>query len=248
MIDTSLSGHLLRSPDGTPIGLEGFLRDITERKRMEEALRESEEKFRRIFDNVYDIYYRTDAQGIITDISPSVRQFGYTPEELIGRQVLDIYENPEERSALLEALFERGVVIDYEVHLKRGDGRVSTTSVSTHLLRGPDGAFAGVEGSLRDITERKRMEEALAGERGVKSTSRVFDNVHDLFYRTDAHGIITDISPSVERYGYTHEQLIGTQVLDVYEDPEERAALLKALAEKGVPLTTKSISRRQTAA
>jgi diguanylate cyclase (GGDEF)-like protein/PAS domain S-box-containing protein len=230
--DTSLSGHLLRSPDGTPIGLEGFLRDITERKQMEEALRESEEKFRRIFDNVYDIYYRTDAQGIITDISPSVRQFGYTPEELVGSQVLDIYENPEERSGLLQAVFERGVVVDHEVHLKTGDGRVSTASVSTHLLRGPDGAFAGVEGSLRDITERKQVEEALR--ESEARYRRVFDNVHDLFYRTDAHGIITDISPSVERYGYTREQLIGTQVLDVYEDPEERAALLKALAERGV--------------
>jgi len=405
VIDTSLSAHLLRGPDGTPIGLEGFLRDITERKRMEEALRESEEKFRRIFDNAYDIYYRTDAQGIITDISPSVERFGYTPEELIGRQVLDIYENPEERSALLKALFESGVVIDYEVHLKTGDGRVSTASVGSHLLRGPDGAFAGVEGSLRDVSERKRMAQALArqsalvqamnrvfaealtseseeavartcltvaeqltgskfgfiGEvnqaghfdtfalsdpgwqacrmpnsdavaairdmeiRGIwgsvvkegrsliandpashpdrvgtpdghppitaflgsplkrggetigmiavanKETGydladqedlealsaafvealerkraeqalresearyrRVFDNVHDLFYQTDAHGIITDISPSVERYGYTREQLIGTQVLDVYEDPDERSSLLKALAEKGV--------------
>jgi PAS domain S-box-containing protein/diguanylate cyclase (GGDEF)-like protein len=181
---------------------------------------------------VYDIYYRTDAEGIITDISPSVRQFGYTPEELIGRQVLEIYQNPEERSALLEALFESGVVVDHEVHLKTGDGRVSTASVSSHVLRGPDGAFAGVEGSLRDITGRKRIEEALR--ESEARYRRVFDNVHDLFYRTDAHGIITDISPSVERYGYTREQLIGTQVLDVYEDPEERAALLKALAERGI--------------
>jgi diguanylate cyclase (GGDEF)-like protein/PAS domain S-box-containing protein len=395
----------LRDRSGQISGLIGVATDVTERKQIEEALRESEEKFRRIFDNVYDIYYRTDAQGIITDISPSVERFGYTQEELIGRQVLDIYENPEERSALLKALFESGVVIDYEVHLKSGDGRARATSVSTHLLRGPDGEFAGVEGSLRDITERKQAAQALArqsalvramnqvfeealtceseeavartclaaaeqltgskfgfiGEvnqagrfdtfalsdpgwqacrmsnsdalaairdmeiRGIwgsvikegrsliandpashpdrvgtpdghppitaflgsplkrggkiigmiavankesgydladqedlESLSaafvealerkraeqalresearyrRIFDNVQDLFYRTDANGIITDISPSVERYGYTREQLIGTQVLDVYEDPEERFALLKALLEKGV--------------
>ena len=206
--------------------------DVTEGRRAEEALRESEARYRRIFENVYDIYYRTDAQGIITEISPSVRQFGYTPEELIGTQVLDIYEDPEERSELLNALFERGVLVDYEVHLKTGDGSVRATSVSTHLLHGPDGAFAGVEGSLRDVGERKRMEEALR-ESEVKYR-QIFENMQDIFYRTDAQGIITEVSPSAERYGYTPEELIGTQALDLYDNPEERSALLSTLFESGV--------------
>jgi diguanylate cyclase (GGDEF)-like protein/PAS domain S-box-containing protein len=131
------------------------------RKRAEAALRESEAKYRHIFENMQDIFYRTDAQGIITEISPSVQRYAYTREGLIGTQVLDVYENPEERSALLKALFERGEVVDYEVRLKTGDGRVIPTSVSTRLLRGPDGSFAGVEGVLRDINERKGMEAAL---------------------------------------------------------------------------------------
>ena len=113
----------LRDHDGQVSGLIGVAIDISERQRAEEALRESEEKFRRIFENVQDIYYRTDAQGIIADISPSVQGFGYTHEELIGRQVLDIYENPEECSALLRCLLDREWSSDYEVHLKAGDGR-----------------------------------------------------------------------------------------------------------------------------
>ncbi|MGB6836950.1 MAG: diguanylate cyclase [Dehalococcoidia bacterium] len=126
-----------------------------------ERLRQSEVKFRRIFENVQDIYYQTDAQGIIIEISPSVERWGYTREGLIGTQVLDVYENPEERSGLLKALMERGEVVDYEVRLKTGDGRVIDTSVSSHFLRGPDGTPTGVEGTLRDISERKRMEQAL---------------------------------------------------------------------------------------
>jgi diguanylate cyclase (GGDEF)-like protein/PAS domain S-box-containing protein len=225
-IDMSLSGRLLRSPDGTPIGVEGFLRDITERKRMEEAVRESEEKFRRIFDNVYDIYYRTDAQGIITDISPSVRQFGYTTEELIGRQVLDIYENPEERSALLEAILERGVVIDYEVRLKSGDGAARVTSVSSHLLRGPDGEFAGVEGSLRDITERKQMEEALR-ESEAKHRDLV-ENINELIYSLDENGQITYVSPVVEQLGgYTQSEVIGHSFIE-FVHPDDLPNLIES--------------------
>ncbi len=134
---------------------------LVERRRAEEALRESEAKFRQIFENAQDIFYQTDAQGIITEISPSVEGWGFTREELIGTQVLDVYESPEERSALLKALLEQGAVLHHEIHLKTGDGRVVDTSVNAHLLRGPDGTLTGVEGSLRDISDTKRMEEAL---------------------------------------------------------------------------------------
>ena len=139
----------------------GFFTDVTERKKMEEALRESEARYRSIFESIQDIFYRTDAQGIITEISPSVERFGYTREQLVGTQVLDIYEDPEERSGLLKALLEQGEVADHEIRLKAGDGRLVSTSVSAHILRGPDGTLSGVEGILRDISERKAAEEAL---------------------------------------------------------------------------------------
>jgi diguanylate cyclase (GGDEF)-like protein/PAS domain S-box-containing protein len=134
---------------------------ITERERAEQALRESEAKYRRVFESIQDILYRTDAQGIIVEISPSVQRFGYSREQMIGTQVMDVYENPEQRSALVKAVIEHGDVADHEIRLRRGDGRVIDISVSAHVLRDEDGTFIGTEGTLRDISDRKAVEEAL---------------------------------------------------------------------------------------
>jgi diguanylate cyclase (GGDEF)-like protein/PAS domain S-box-containing protein len=139
----------------------GCISDITDRKEEEAALRESEERYRSIFESIQDIFYRTDAEGIITEISPSVERVGYSREQLIGTNVLDVYENPEERATLVKAIVERGEVADHEIRLKTGDGRVIDISVSGHILRGPDGTFSGTEGTLRDISDRKAAEEAL---------------------------------------------------------------------------------------
>ncbi len=134
---------------------------IAERKRAEEALRESETRYRHIFESIQDIFYRTNAQGIILEISPSVQRVGYGREQLIGTNVLDVYENPEQRMELVKAILERGEVSDYEIRLRRGDGRVVDMSISGHALLDPDGAFIGTEGVLRDISERKQAEEVL---------------------------------------------------------------------------------------
>lgn len=153
---TPISGH-----DGRILGGIGVATDITAGKRAEDALRESEAKFRRIFETVQDIFYCTDAKGIITEISPSVERWGYKREELIGTQVLDVYDSPEERTGLLTRLLEQGEVTDYEVRLKAADGRVVYSSVGSHVIRDPDGTVVSVEGFLRDISERKAAEENL---------------------------------------------------------------------------------------
>ena len=133
---------------------------VAKRGQAEEALRESEAKYRGIFESIQDVFYRTDAEGIVIEMSPSVERLGYTREQLVGTQVLGIYEDLEERSGLLKALLEQGEVTDYEIRLKTGDGRLANISVSAHALRGPDGTLVGTEGTLRDISDRKAAEEA----------------------------------------------------------------------------------------
>jgi PAS domain S-box-containing protein len=147
--------------EGKPAVQAAFV-DITVRKQAEEALRRNETRYRKIFENVQDIFYQTDSQGIITDISPSVERYSsYTREELIGKPVVMVYANPDARAKLLQIIKEKGEVADYEIQLKSKTGRLIHASVNAHALFDEAGNPIGVEGSLRDMSERKRAEEAL---------------------------------------------------------------------------------------
>jgi PAS domain S-box-containing protein len=159
-IPVEISNHLFEL-EGKPVILS-TVRDIADRKAAEELLRQSEEKYRKIFQNVRDIFYQANLDGIITEISPSIERYsGYKPEELIGMKVETLYKNPKERAALLNILFEYGEVSDYIIHLVHKDKRMIYCSSNVHLIYGPDGKPSGLEGSMRDVSERFQTQEKI---------------------------------------------------------------------------------------
>ena len=169
---------------------QGSVRDITERRIAEDALRKSEEKYRSIFNTFDDLYYQTDMQGIITILSPSCKKItGWEASELIGHQVLELYPFPEQRKMLLGEMFTNGAVHDYEVILKNKAGKHLIVSVTSHVVRDEAGTPVGVEGSLRDITERKQVEEALhASEERFRTLA---DFLPVIVFETNIAGILT---------------------------------------------------------
>jgi PAS domain S-box-containing protein len=127
-----------------------------------DLLRESEAKYRRIFESLDDLYYQTDAAGIIRVVSPSSSNLsGWRPDEVVGKPAVDFYVDPGDREGFLSLLLEKKHIRDYEFHLKRKDGRVIYVSAGVQLLRDEQGHPAGVAGILRDITERKGTEEKI---------------------------------------------------------------------------------------
>lgn len=156
------NGVPILSDNGELLGYRGVDKDITDKKWTEEQLKKNEEKYRMIFESFHDVYYRTDKDGLVTEISPSVfKQAGYRPEEVLGRPVTDFYRNPNDRDTLMNKLQENGFVNDYELTLVAKDGRKIETSVNARILLDENSQSIGVEGVLRDITERKQAEEAL---------------------------------------------------------------------------------------
>lgn len=145
--------------DNNVIGTFGITGDVTDRINIEEALRKSEEKYRDIFDNIQDVFYRTDEKGIVTEISPSIEKYTeYKRSEILGTPAVNFYYFQEDRENLVQELQQKGKVIDFEVRLRTAGGKLVYTSVTSHIIKDASGKFIGVEGIMRDISERKIAE------------------------------------------------------------------------------------------
>jgi diguanylate cyclase (GGDEF)-like protein/PAS domain S-box-containing protein len=136
--------------------------DMTHQSEIEDQLRESEQNFRRLFENMQDVYYRTDAKGVVQHVGPGVRRvLGYEPHEIEGRTAESYYPHSSDRDAFKAAIVEKGEVSDFPGQMVRRDGQVIDISISSHALYDHAGNFAGVEGIYRDVTQRKNLEREL---------------------------------------------------------------------------------------
>lgn len=141
------------------IGLVGSVL-LNRSRQAEKILHKSEKKYREIFENVRDVFYQTDYHGIVTEISPSVeRHSGYTREALIGAQLANFYFYPDDYLKLCDKLEEDSEVNDFEIRMKDKDGGLIYVSVNAQIIFDAVGNPVATEGTLRDITERKRAEE-----------------------------------------------------------------------------------------
>ncbi|MFO7526417.1 MAG: PAS domain S-box protein [Ignavibacteriaceae bacterium] len=161
--EIELRETLITLPNGEK-GIIVVSNDISERKRGEEILRESEKKYRTIFENVQDAYYETSLEGIILSVSPSIELISggqYHQADLIGRSMNDFYTDTEQRKHILSLLQQKGSVTDHEVYFKNKDGLPISCSISAKLYFDAQGHPEKIIGSLRNITDRKVAEEKL---------------------------------------------------------------------------------------
>ncbi len=190
--------------------------DYTERRRAEEALRESEARYRSVIENIQDMFYRTDAQGRLVMLSPSTpRQLGYgSVDEMLGRPAADFWLRPEDRQGLLERLNADGRVVDYELTLKTKAGEPVLVSTTSTYYRDTEGRVLGVEGIFRDITLRKRLELDLADQLAFRQA--LMDTIpYAVFYKGPDARFLGFNKAYEEVFGVRREDLIGKSVLDL---------------------------------
>jgi PAS domain S-box-containing protein len=201
------------------------------RKGAEETLRQSEERYRTILDNIEDSYYEVDLAGNITFFNDSVcRDLGYSKKEMIGmnnRQYMD-KDNAKKVYQVFNQIYTTGEpykAYDWEIIRKDGTKRIHESSVS--LLRNAKGERIGFRGIARDITERKRAEEEY---RTVVRTAM------DGFWIVDMQGRFLDVNDAYCRLiGYSRDKLLTMRISDVeaVEKPEETARRIQKIMEVG---------------
>lgn len=162
------------------------------RKKALAALSRSEEKYRKIFENVQDVFYQTNREGIITEISPSISKVsGYHRNELIGKPASLFYYDSDDRNLLVEKIIADGEVWDFEIRMVTKDGLIKYASLNAHGLYNENGEFKGIEGSLRDISDRKKVEKELFE---AKEKAEENDRLKTAFLHNISHEIRTPMN------------------------------------------------------
>ena len=194
-----------------------IVRNISDRQKSDEALRLSEEKYRTIFEHFQDLYYQADENGILTVVSPSLKAMGgYEPEELIGKSVADIYYSSEDRERFITEIQAKGEVNNYEMKLLAKNGQPKDMLVNARLIFDAEGSYSGSEGVLRDVTDRKKTEEALKKSEERRRT--LLENIPVGIFRSLPDGKLVTVNKAmIDMHGYSsEEELREMNTTDLY--------------------------------
>lgn len=158
----SVNAHAVRDETGTIRYYEGTAQDITERKRAEQALRESEERYRELFENSKDAFYVQDMTGVYVSINRAAEKLtGYSREEIIGRHFSE-FMTPEYARYVqrqLQKKLDPAGETTYEIEMITRKGRHVPVEISSRLIF-ELGVPVGVQGCFRDVSEKKKAQEA----------------------------------------------------------------------------------------
>jgi PAS domain S-box-containing protein len=216
-------------------------RDITERKKAEQKLQESEEKYRSIFENVQDVYYEAALDGTLLEVSPSIEVMSngqYHRIDLVGKSMYDFYYDAGERQVLLEALKGQGSVTDFKVTLKNRDGSLIPCSISSKVLCNAQGNPEKILGSMRDITRRVLAEESLR--ESEKRYRTLVDGASEAILVVQDGKLKFVNHRGVELSGYLEPDLLAKPFLEfIYPDDRKMVADNYMSRIKGEPVPSR---------
>ena len=178
--------------------------------RVAARLRDNEEKYRRFFATSRDGTFITSREGLIADANEVARQlFGYADQEEISHvNMRDLYADPDERGRLTERIRTDGHIEDYPIVMKRKDGTLIHCIVTAVVLKDINGVSVGFQGTIRDVTEKKKAEERF--QQREATLAAITNSARDAILMLDPEGTISFWNPAAEQMlGYGAAEAVG---------------------------------------
>jgi PAS domain S-box-containing protein len=226
-------GACERAADGAVSAMIGVVMDATERHESQATLAAHQVHMNLLAEHGGDLIMELDATGVLQYVSPAIRRLGYEPDELIGRRpsaIVHAEDLPKLQKMGLDYLSGNPIdpVEDRAYRLMSRDGRSIWVEGKPTAIRGPAGEITGVISVLRDVSDRRAVEVALA-ERAAQ-LHVVTAHTHDVILQYDLDQRIIYASPAASRYGYAPDNLVGKPVT-VLLHPEDLERVTEAVAE-----------------
>ncbi|MEO8147815.1 MAG: PAS domain-containing sensor histidine kinase [Bacteroidia bacterium] len=231
-------GKVVLNDQGEVVKTYGIVQDITARKKAEEAIAESEKKYRILFEKMVDGVYKSSHEGKFIDANPAlVRMLGYdSKEELFAIDIkTELYFEASERDSVVQEVSTEGMDV---YRLKKKDGSEIWVEDSGQYVTDENGVILYHEGILRDATERVKAEAALK-ESEIRFRSLI-ENSADMINLMDDKGRYIYVSPSVvKKFGYTYEEWLSMNAVDLMHQEDlllRQALLAEVIQNPSIPM------------
>jgi PAS domain S-box-containing protein len=228
--------------EGGQVRTSMIIRDITERKRVEEALRLANAYNRSLIEASLDPLVTIGPDGKVTDVNTATEHVtGRSRQDLIGTDFSDYFTEPGKARAGYQQVFREGLVRDYELGLLHRDGHVTSVLYNASVYRDEAGQVVGVFAAARDITDRRRAEQA------VSQLAAIVESSDDAITSTTLDGIVVSWNAGAERlYGYAAAEIIGRSV-SMLLPPERHDELTRLLDRVGRGESTRHLETTRRA-
>jgi PAS domain S-box-containing protein len=246
----SVNASVFRDTEGHVKGVFASARDITEQRRLDAQLRESQGYNRSLIEASPDALFVVDPDFVITDVNEEmVNITGYPRTELIGSSFKSYFTDPARAVGGIRRTLERGSQSNYELVLRPRSGAQRIVSLNASVFRDPEGKVKGVFASARDITEQRTLEMQL-GESQNYNRGLIEASV-DAMVIVDPNLIITDVNEQmVKLTGRTRKQLVDSAFVQYFTEPNRAASGIRETLDKGLvtnyELVLRSKSGRET--
>lgn len=220
------SEPLFKDSQNKPVAVVTSFTNITEKKNAEFALKESETKYRELFENNLAGVFRNSMNGKLLDCNPAFAKiFGFTTKEDGLHQIAtDFYPSPKDREKYLELLSMKGQLLNFECQRKRVDGSMIWTLENVRIVKDPDGRPIFIEGTVFDITDLKKAESQIIKERN--QAQLYFEVAGVMLVQMDINGDISLMNrKGSEILEYSADEILGKNWFDLVIQKELRGKL-----------------------